>query len=146
MQRAGLLTSFIMLVPIFLSPIVGIIIDKTGLKKRLLLAGSIIMAISFVLISKATFGLPIWAVTLGIGFTPIPIFVFSLLPELIKPQQMRMGLGKLTAASNLGIALGPLAFGVLLDQTGGNFNLGFIILAIISLVTILALSGLRTSQ
>ena len=146
MQRAGLLTSFIMLVPIFLSPIVGIIIDKTGWKKRLLLAGSIIMAISFVLISKATFGLPIWAVTLGIGFTPIPIFVFSLLPELIKPQQMRMGLGKLTAASNLGIALGPLAFGVLLDQTGGNFNLGFIILAIISLVTILALSGLRTSQ
>ncbi len=146
MQRAGLLTSFIMLVPIFLSPIVGIIIDKTGWKKRLLLAGSIIMAISFVLISKATFGLPIWAVTLGIGFTPIPIFVFSLLPELIKPQQMGMGLGILTAASNLGIALGPLAFGVLLDQTGGNFNLGFIILAIISLVTILALSGLRTSQ
>lgn len=92
MQRAGLLTSFIMLVPIFLSPLVGIIIDKTGWKRRLLLIGSVIMAISFILISRGTFALPIWALTLGIGFSPIPVFVFSLLPELIQPHQMGMGL------------------------------------------------------
>ncbi len=146
MQSAGLLTSFIMLVPIFLSPVVGIIIDKTGWKRRLLLAGTIIMAISFILISRGTYGLPIWAFTLGVGFTPIPIFVFSLLPELIKPRQMAMGLGILTAASNLGIAIGPSAFGFLLDKTGGNFNLGFIILAFISLVIILALSGLKQTR
>lgn len=146
MESAGLLTSFIMLVPIFLSPVVGIIIDKTGWKKRLLLVGSIIMAISFILISRGTVGLPIWAFTLGIGFTPIPVFVFSVLPESIKPRQMVMGLGILTAASNLGIALGPSAFGLLLDKTGGNFNLGFIILALISLVIILALSGLKQAK
>lgn len=146
MQEAGFLTSFIMLVPILLGPVVGIIIDKTGWKKRLLLAGSIIMAISFILISRGTIGLPIWALTLGIGFTPIPIFVFSLLPELIQPRQMVMGLGILTAASNLGIAIGPSAFGLLLDKTGGDFNLGFIILASISLVIILALSGLKQAK
>lgn len=146
MQIAGLLTSFIMFVPIFLSPVVGIIIDRTGWKKRLLLAGTIIMAISFILISRGTIGLPIWAFTLGIGFTPIPIFVFSLLPELIQPRQMAMGLGILTAASNLGIAIGPSAFGFLLDKMGGNFNLGFIILALISLVIILALSGLKKTK
>ncbi len=79
------------------------------------------MAISFILISRGTIGLPTWALTLGIGFTPIPIFVFSLLPELIQPRQMVMGLGILTAASNLGIAIGPSAFGLLLDKTGGGF-------------------------
>ena len=145
-QKAGLLTSFIMFVPIFLGPIVGVIIDKTGWKKRLLLAGSIIMAVSFVLISRGTVGLPIWAFTLGIGFTPIPIFVFSSLPQSIKPRQMAIGLGILTAASNLGIAFGPSAFGLLLDKTGGNFNLGFIILAAISLVIIVALSVLRQAM
>ena len=145
-QRAGFLTSFIMLVPIFLSPIVGIIIDKTGWKKRLLLTGSVIMAISFILISRGAIGLPVWAVTLGIGFTPIPIFVFSLLPELIQPRQMGMALGILTAASNLGIATGPWAFGLLLDKTGGNFSLGFTILAVISLVIILSLNGLKQKQ
>ncbi|NMA48812.1 MAG: MFS transporter [Tissierellia bacterium] len=146
LQRAGLLTSFIMLVPIFLSPLVGIIIDKTGWKRRLLLIGSVIMAISFILISRGTFALPIWALTLGIGFSPIPVFVFSLLPELIQPHQMGMGLGVITIAANLGIALGPLAFGFLLDKTGGNFNLGFIILALISIGIIFALGGLKTTQ
>ncbi|NLM04151.1 MAG: MFS transporter [Clostridiales bacterium] len=53
-QRAGLLTSFIMLIPIFLSPVVGIIIDKTGWKKPLFLIGSMIMAISFILIGRTT--------------------------------------------------------------------------------------------
>lgn len=144
MQRAGLLTSFVMLVPIFLSPLVGIIIDKTGWKKSLLLIGSIIMAISFILISRGTFALPIWAVTLGIGFSPIPVFVFSLLPEVIEPHQMGMGLGIITTASNLGIAIGPSAFGSLLDKTEGSFNLGFIILALVSLGIILALGGLKT--
>ena len=142
-QRAGLLTSFIMLVPIFLSPFVGIIFDKTGWKKRLILIGSIIMAISFILISRGNFALPVWAVTLGIGFSPIPVFVFSTLPEVIKPHQMGMGLGILTAAANIGIALGPSAFGFLLDKTGDNFNLGFIILALISIGIIFALGGLR---
>ena len=146
MQKAGLLTSFIMLAPILFGPIVGIIIDKTGWKKRLLLVGSIIMAISFVLISRGADGLPIWAFALGIGFTPIPVFVFSALPESVKPRQMAMGLGILTAASNLGIALGPSAFGLMLDKTGGNFNFGFVILASISLVIIVALSVLRKAN
>lgn len=79
--------------------------------------------------------MPTWAVTLGIGFSPIPVLVFSLLPEVIQPHQMGMGLGIITAASNLGIAIGPSAFGLLLDKTEGNFNLGFIILALGGLKT-----------
>lgn len=142
-QKAGLLTSFIMFVPIFLSPIVGLIIDKTGWKKRLLLIGSSIMAISFILISRETSSLPIWTITLGVGFSPIPVIVFSLLPELIRPHQMGMGLGIITVASNLGIAIGPSAFGFLLDNTGENFNLGFIFLALISVVIILALLRIK---
>ena len=59
---------------------------------------------------------------------------------------MGMALGILTAASNLGIAIGPWAFGLLLDKTGGNFSLGFTILAVISLVIILALNGLKQKQ
>lgn len=132
-----------MLVPIFLSPLVGIIVDKTGWKKSLLLFGSIIMAISFILISRTSISLPIWAAILGIGFAPIPVIVFSLLPELIKPHQMGMGLGAITIASNIGIAIGPLIFGLILDKTGGNFNVGFISLSLISLIIILALAGMR---
>ncbi len=142
-QKAGFLTSFVMLVPIFLSPIIGIIVDKTGWKKRLILIGSIIMGLSFILISKEVAGLSLWAFTLGLGFAPIPVIVFSLLPDLILSKQMGMGLGIITVASNVGIAGGPSAFGFLLDKTGENFNIGFMTLALLSLVIILSLGVLN---
>ena len=142
-QRASLFTSFIMFVSIFLSPVVGIIIDKTGWKKRLLLIGSIIMGLSFALISMGSFGLPLWAITLGVGFSTVPVFVFAMLPDVIKPHQMGMGLGVVTIASNIGIAFGPIIFGYILDKTGENFSLGFLILGLLSLIILLSLAGLR---
>lgn len=142
-QRASLFTSFIMFVSIFLSPVVGIIIDKTGWKKRLLLIGSIIMGLSFALISMGSFGLPLWAITLGIGFSAVPVFVFAMLPDVIKPHQMGMGLGVVTIASNIGIAFGPIIFGYILDKTGENFSLGFLILGLLSLIILLSLAGLK---
>lgn len=142
-QRASLFTSFIMFVSIFLSPVVGIIIDKTGWKKRLLLIGSIIMGLSFALISMGSFGLPLWAITLGVGFSTVPVFVFAMLPDVIKPHQMGMGLGVVTIASNIGIAFGPIIFGYILDKTGENFSLGFLILGLLSLIILLSLAGLK---
>ena len=142
-QRASLFTSFIMFVSIFLSPVVGIIIDKTGWKKRLLLIGSIIMGLSFALISMGSFGLPLWAITLGVGFSTVPVFVFAMLPDVIKPHQMGMGLGVVTIASNIGIAFGPIIFGYILDKTGENFSLGFLILGLLSMIILLSLAGLR---
>ncbi|MGI6227789.1 MAG: CynX/NimT family MFS transporter, partial [Peptococcales bacterium] len=124
-ESAGFLTSLIMLMSIFLAPIVGILFDKTGRKKELLLTGTILMLIGFVFITKFLTILPLWTVALGIGFAPIPVFVFAVLPELVKPQQVGMGLGILTAAGNIGITLGPSAFGSILDMTAGNFSIGF---------------------
>lgn len=142
-QRAGLLTSLIMLIPIFASPLVGILVDKTGWKRRLVLVGSIIMALSFFLMPGFTRVNPLWAATVGIGFSPIPVLVFALLPELVREEEVGMGLGVLTSASNLGIALGPAAFGFLLDTTSGNFNIGFVVLTIVSLGVLLSLWGLK---
>ncbi len=146
MQRAGLLTSFIMFVPIFLSPLVGIVMDKTGWKKRLILIGTIISAISYLMISRGGSFLPLWAIALGVGFSPMPVFIFTHLPEIVKPHQMGMGLGVLTMSSNLGIAIGPASLGFLLDKTGGNFNLGFIFLSLVSLIIIFILGRLNKKE
>ncbi len=142
LQKSGLLTSFVMLLPILLSPFIGVIVDKTGWKKRLILAGSIIMAISFFMISREAPALTIWAMTLGIGFAPIPVLVFSILPDLVDKENMGIGLSLITIASNIGIAGGPAVFGFILDKTGGNFNFGFIALALISFIILLSLSGI----
>ncbi|MDT3702060.1 MAG: MFS transporter [Thermincola sp.] len=102
-----------------------------------MLLGSIITLISFVFIANNFLALPLWAVALGIGFAPIPVYVFSLLPEIVKPHQVGMGLGLLTVASNLGTTLGPTALGSILDQTKGDFFVAIMALAMVSLVIIL---------
>ncbi|HZK18777.1 MAG TPA: MFS transporter [Clostridia bacterium] len=142
-QKAGLLTSFIMLMPIIVGPLVGIVFDKTGRRRGFVRAGTIMMAVSFVFFLKFSGTLPLWAITLGIGFAPIPIYVFAKLPELVEPHQVGMGMGVLTAASNLGITVGPAAFGFILDKTAGSFVTGFTVLAIVSVGVVLSLWGIK---
>ena len=142
-QKSSLLTSMIMLVPIFITPIIGIIIDKTGQKKRLLFLGLSIMTIAFFGIVTSWLPLTFWAIALGGGFAFVPVVVFSLLPELIKPEHTSFGLALLTTSSNLGIAIGPMGFGSLLDATSGNFMVGFRVLSVFSIVSILAVSRIR---
>ncbi|HHY25645.1 MAG TPA: MFS transporter [Desulfitobacterium dehalogenans] len=142
-QHAGFLTSLIMLASIFLAPIIGVAFDKTGRKKPYLITGSVIILISFVLMAVRFPGLPLWAVALGIGFAPIPVFVFAHLPETVKPHEVGMGMGMLTIASNLGTTIGPSALGSILDRTGGNFSISFMVLAAVSIIIIAFSLGLK---
>ncbi len=145
-QEAGFLTSMIMLVPIFLTPIIGIVIDKTGHKKIYLFLGFLIMATSLFSIASAYLSLTLWAVALGIGFSFAPVVVFSLLPEVVKPEHTGMGLALLTSASNLGITIAPVGFGSILDITSGNFTAGFQALSIFSVIGIFILFGVKQKK
>lgn len=144
-QEAGLLTSMIMLVSIFITPIIGIMIDKTGKKKLYLFLGLLIMGIALFAIVTSWLSLTFWAVALGLGFSFVPVVVFALLPDVVKPEHTGIGLAVITAASNLGIAVGPLGFGSILDMTSGNFTLAFQVLSAFSLLGILISFGIRTN-
>lgn len=145
-ENAGFLTSLIMVGSIFLAPVIGVLFDKTGRKKPYLLMGSVMILISFAFLAGAYFSIPLWAVALGVGFAPIPVFVFAHLPETVQPHEVGMGMGMLTVASNLGTTIGPSAFGSMLDQTGGNFSLSLLVLAGISLIIIGFSLGLRGAR
>lgn len=142
-QEAGLLTSMIMLVSIFITPIIGIIIDKTGQKKIFLFLGLLIMAIALFSMVTSWLSLTFWAVALGLGFSFVPVVVFSLLTDVVKPEHTGMGLAVITAASNLGITIGPAGFGSLLDLSSGNFTLGFQVLSAFSILAIFVLFGIK---
>lgn len=145
-QKAALLTSMVMFLSIFVTPIIGILIDKTGQKKLFLFIGLVIMIIVFFSIASSEISLTFWAVALGFGFSFLPVSVFSLLPEVVKAEHTGMGLATITAASNLGIALGPAGFGSILDMTSKNFTAGFRILSIFSLACIFILFWIKTKK
>lgn len=143
-QQAGFLTSLSMLAGIFLTPIIGVLFDKTGRKKPYLLIGSTIILISFVALATHFQGLSLWAATLGVGFAPISVFVFAHLPETIKPHEAGMGMGILTATSNIGTTIGPSVLGSILDQTLSNFTIFFTFLAAVSILIIALSLGLKS--
>lgn len=143
-QRAGFLTSLSMFAGIFLTPIIGVLFDKTGRKKPYLLMGSIIILISFVALATHFEGLSLWAAALGVGFAPISVFVFAHLPETIKPHEVGMGMGILTATANIGTTIGPSVLGSILDRTQSNFTIFFAFLAAISIIIIALSLGLKS--
>lgn len=145
-QEAGFLTSIIMLVSIFLTPVVGIIIDKTGQKKIYLHLGLLIMAIAFIGMAASWASLTLWAVALGVGFAFVPVVIFSLLPDVVKPEHTGMGLAFITAASNLGIAIGAAGFGLILDISSQSFSTGFQVLSILSIMGIFILLGIKAKR
>lgn len=145
-QKSGLLVSQIMLVSIFLTPMIGIVIDKNNQKKRFLLIGSIIMGSAFFSLAISWLSLSLWAVILGVGYSFIPVCVFALLPDVVKPEQAGIGLAIITAASNLGITILPLGFGALLDITSQNFLAGFILLSLCSLISIIVTLRIRMAK
>lgn len=145
-QGAGLLTSMAMLVSIFITPIIGILIDKSGQKKVFLFIGLAIMAIVLFAIAGSGISLIFWALALGFGFSFLPVSIFSLLPDVVKAEHTGMGLATITAASNLGIALGPAGFGWILDKTSENFTTGFRSLSMFSLACIFIVYGIKRKK
>lgn len=145
-QEAAFLTSMIMLVPIFMTPIIGILIDKTGRKKQALFLGLVIMAVALFSIATNWLPLTLSVIALGLGFSFVPVVVFSLLPDVVKPEHTGIGLAVITASSSLGITIGPAGFGTILDLTLGNFTIGFLGLAILSIVGIVMLLGIKVRQ
>lgn len=146
LQKSSLLTSMIMLVPIFITPIIGIIIDRTGQKKIYLFIGLLIMSVVLFLITTSWLSLTFWAVALGIGFSFMPVVVFSSITDVVKPENIGIGLAVITASSNLGIAIGPAGFGSILDITSGNFTTSFQILSLFSILGIFASFGIKTKR
>ena len=143
-QKASLLTSMIMLVAIFITPIIGIIIDKTGKKKIYLFLGLLITTIALFSITRSWIPLTLGAIGIGLGFSFVPVTVFSLLTDVVKPEHTGIGLAVITASSNLGITIGPTGFGWLLDITSGNFAIGFQVLSVFSILGIFMLFAIKT--
>jgi predicted MFS family arabinose efflux permease len=132
--ESNLMASLVMIETAALGPAAGYLIDRRDLKKPIIAAGSIIMAASFPLLCVWGHLIPLWVVLLGIGAAVVPVVVFPLLRDVLKPHQFSMGIAILIIASNLGSTTGPVVFGWLIDYSG--YPAGFGLLAVLSLMIV----------
>ena len=142
---AGFLTSLLMWGSLGFSPIIGRLVDKVGNNDLFVGSGGIILATAIYLVNKSTdflFSMVVMAV--AVAFIPAPVFAFP--SKVLKPENLGIGFGILSALSSIGVFFGPYMVGLIRDKTG-SYEMSFIFLSITAiLVTVTAVILRRTRR
>jgi MFS family permease len=101
-------------------PLGGWISDRIGSRKLVYTVGMLLLAAMWLLPFRLTGWLiPAFAVVLGIVIGPVPTALFAAAPEVMgRPQLAGIGLAVLALGQNLGMFIGPVLFGQLVEMAG----------------------------
>lgn len=134
-QTAKMITSLYIVETVVINPAVGWVIDRWGMKKTILVAGNLLMAVSFFFMPNTAFNPVLWGLAFGAGAALIPVTVFGVLASRIHRDSRGRAISLLVIGSNLGSVSGSFLFGEILDLSG-MFAGSFWIFACLSLAMI----------
>lgn len=140
---AGFLASLLTLGSLFVSPIAGYIIDKTGKTELYLITGGAILVLLHVLLVTSPRHFPI-AFVIGVAGALFPVSVFYFVPLLLPQEKLGKGLGVLRICENAGILIGPFFVGLIYDLTISYFNC-FMLISAFFLGTVASSAALKFS-
>ncbi len=129
-------SAFLMIPPLFISPVVGEIMDKKVSRFWLMILSSIIISISLLLMSINGIIWIIAAITLGIFASIIPPIVFSTPSKFESRQNSGYAVGKINMFGTIGMLLAPPVAGFVYDISS-SWTYVMIFAAIVSLAIIL---------
>ncbi len=120
MASASFTASITMIVVIFAAPLAGVLSDKIGSRKVFLTWPFIVVAIMFLFPFTVTGALiTLWLILMGVIAGAIPTATFAAAPEIMKrPELAGMGMAVVGLGQNLGMFIGPVIFGALVESSG----------------------------
>jgi predicted MFS family arabinose efflux permease len=136
-EQAGFLTGIPLLGSLFLSPLMGTLVDKLGHQEWLIGIGGIALSL---LILSFNFGSSflLLVALMGIFSAAIPAPIYSLPPELLKPDHLGLGFGVISTCSSIGLFIAPYLIGKARDLTGSN-GVGFDLISLFFLLTVISI-------
>jgi MFS family permease len=119
LDDAGFISSLLMMVGIFASPIGGFISDRIGSRKKVIVIPYIILTLLFLFPFTVTgWMIPGVMISAGIMVGAIAPVILAAVPEIMKkPETIGIGMGVAALCQNLGMYIGPAVFGALLEIT-----------------------------
>jgi MFS family permease len=133
--RSDLVASMSMVASIFLSPVIGWLIDFTGRKDLLAYVAAIGSALLMIIIPTLGLNPILMMLILGIFIAMFLPAYYAYPVDIVKPQQMGFAFGLFSATFGLGIFCGSFMVGYLRDIMG-NFTGAFFFMALVTLITI----------
>jgi len=136
-EQGGFLTGIPLLGSLFLSAPIGYLIDRFRHQEWLIGIGGIalsILALSFNFSSSFL----LLVTFMGIFSSMIPAPIYSLPPEILKPENVGLGFGVISTCSSLGLFLSPYLVGKVRDLTGSDLG-GFYSISLFFLLTTISI-------
>ncbi len=123
LTKASFITSMVMLMAIFVGAPSGRLSDLLKSRKAMIVIPFVLTAVLFLFPFTVTgWMIPAFTVALGIMAGPIVPIILAAVPEVMPSIQMAgIGVGVVTLCQNIGMFLGPILFGQLLELTNGNW-------------------------
>ena len=112
----------------FLSPLLGIVIDKIGKRALFIMVSSIFAALAcFWVAIMPNYTSPNFIIIgpeilIGICYSIFASALWSSIPYLVQPRTIGSAFGMTTALQNLGLVIAPYCSGALIDKYPGNYT------------------------
>ncbi len=136
-EQSGFLTGIPLLGSLFLSPLMGYLVDRFRHQEWLIAIGGI--ALSILILSFNFSSSFLLLVTLmGIFSATIPAPIYSLPPELLKPDTLGLGFGVISTCSSIGLFIAPYLIGKAKDLTG-SYGFSFVFISLFFLLTVISI-------
>ena len=132
-DKTDLVASLSMVASIFLSPVIGRLIDITGKKDLPAIIGLIGCALFLLLIPTIGFNSIIMMLLLGVFIALILPALYAYPADIVQPGQMGFVFGLISATFGIGISSGSFVVGWLRDVMG-DFDGAFIFMALLCVV------------
>jgi len=117
LDDAGFISSLLMMATIFAAPVAGFISDRIGSRKKVILVPYVILTLLFLFPFTVTgWMIPSVMILAGIMVGAIAPVILAAIPEIMKkPETIGIGMGVAALCQNLGMYIGPVIFGALLE-------------------------------
>jgi len=112
------ISSIIMIFSMICTPIFGALIDRYGKRGKAMMAGSLILIPTYIIMGYTNIH-PIFPMCImGIAFSLVPAAMWPSLPLIIEESRLGTAFGLMTMIQNLGLAIFPFVIGWVRDCTG----------------------------
>jgi len=141
---AGLMLGVTYTVSAITAPFLGVLIDRAGRRVNLMVAGSVLVLISHLMLITIYPLLPL--IILGFGFS---FFVASWMPStsyVVAPHKLGLAYGVISSCTNLGMTFIPIVVGLLMSPSSDYTLIHTLFLALSGLSIMLTLLVLKENR